>query len=66
MPDPSATVALPEGFTYRVLAYRGMALDDGLTLPAMADAAACFPLGGCGPWRCANRRGMTRGTGWCR
>jgi len=46
VPDPNGVMALPEGFVYRVIATRGMRLDDGLRLPGLADGAACFAVPG--------------------
>ncbi len=39
-------MALPDGFSYRVIATRGMRLDDGLVLAGKPDGAACFPVPG--------------------
>jgi len=44
--DPAGVMALPKGFSYRVIATRGMALDDGLRLAGMPDGAACFAVPG--------------------
>ncbi len=38
-------LALPKGFTMRVISRRGDAMDDGLLVPGMQDGMAAFPAG---------------------
>lgn len=44
--DPKGVMALPKGFSYRVIATHGMVLDDGLQLAGKPDGAACFAVPG--------------------
>ncbi|MCB2047737.1 MAG: DUF839 domain-containing protein [Novosphingobium sp.] len=44
--DPAGLLDLPPGFSYRVIAQLGDAMDDGLTVPDNADGMGCFDLGG--------------------
>lgn len=44
-PDPAGLIALPEGFSYRVISRLGDAMDDGGTVPDRADGMGCFDLG---------------------
>jgi secreted PhoX family phosphatase len=45
-PDPAGLIALPPGFSYRVISRLGDAMDDGGTVPDRADGMGCFDLGG--------------------
>ena len=40
--DPLALLDLPQGFTYRVVSRMGDAMDDGGTVPDLADGMGCF------------------------
>ncbi|WP_428389814.1 alkaline phosphatase PhoX [Mucisphaera sp.] len=42
IPDPAGILALPEGFTYRVISKLGETMDDGLLVPGMHDGMAAF------------------------
>ena len=44
-PDPAGLIALPQGFSYRVISRLGDAMDDGGTVPDRADGMGCFDLG---------------------
>ncbi len=44
--DPKGIIDLPVGFQYRVLAYSGGRMDDGLTVPLNPDGMAAFPAAG--------------------
>lgn len=45
VPDPAGLLDLPQGFSYRVIARLGDAMDDGLAVPDNADGMGCFDLG---------------------
>lgn len=42
--DPQRILDLPEGFRYRVIAYQGQRMDDGLLRPGDPDGMAAFPM----------------------
>ena len=42
-PDPHGVLALPRGFSYRIISSAGQRMDDGLNVPEMADGMAAFP-----------------------
>jgi secreted PhoX family phosphatase len=44
-PDPAGLLDLPSGFSYRVIARLGDAMDDGGRVPDNADGMGCFDLG---------------------
>ncbi|MDX1646426.1 MAG: DUF839 domain-containing protein [Longimicrobiales bacterium] len=41
--DPEGIIALPKGFSYRILSRRGERMDDGFFVPARHDGMATFP-----------------------
>lgn len=41
--DPEGILALPEGFSYRIVSRAGESMTDGLLVPAMHDGMATFP-----------------------
>lgn len=41
--DPEGILALPEGFSYRIISRVGEEMDDGLLVPGMHDGMAAFP-----------------------
>jgi len=41
-PDPRGIVALPDGYSYRILQRAGTPMDDGFRVPGRPDAMACF------------------------
>ncbi len=41
--DPSKIMDLPAGFSYKIIARRGEAMSDGLTVPGAPDGMAAFP-----------------------
>lgn len=41
--DPEGILALPEGFTYRIVSRAGESMDDGLFVPSAHDGMATFP-----------------------
>ncbi|QDU71323.1 alkaline phosphatase PhoX [Mucisphaera calidilacus] len=44
--DPEGILALPEGFSYRIISRLGEEMDDGLLVPGMHDGMAAFPADG--------------------
>lgn len=44
--DPAGVMALPKGFSYRVISRAGTLMDDGLRCPGLQDGAACFAVPG--------------------
>ncbi|SHM61192.1 hypothetical protein SAMN04488057_102329 [Cyclobacterium lianum] len=40
--DPEGILNLPEGFSYKIISRAGDAMDDGLTLPGLADGMGAF------------------------
>ena len=42
-PDPDGLLALPEGFSYRIVSRAGERMDDGLLVPTAHDGMAAFP-----------------------
>jgi len=43
--DPAGILDLPTGFSYRVISRLGDKMDDGFTVPDLADGMGCFDLG---------------------
>lgn len=43
LPDPDGILALPEGFSYRIVSRAGERMDDGFLVPARHDGMATFP-----------------------
>jgi uncharacterized protein len=43
LPDPNGIIALPEGFSYRIISRQGEEMSDGFFVPARHDGMATFP-----------------------
>lgn len=43
IPDPKGQLALPKGFTYKIISKTGDLMDDGLIVPGRPDGMAAFP-----------------------
>ena len=40
--DPNGILALPKGFSYKIISKEKQIMDDGLLVPSNADGMACF------------------------